>query len=190
MEPKIMEIAERIRALREILEIGTEEMARVTGVSEEEYRALETGSQDFSFTFLYACAERFGVDMVELLTGENPHLSSYTVARRGEGLPIKRRRGFHYFHLAPRLKNKISEPFLVEAPFDEAVQNEPVPLSAHEGQEMDYILKGRMKFVYETHTEILGPGDCVYYDSGKGHGMIATGGEACEFLAIVMKKAD
>ena len=34
---------------------------------------------------------------------------------------------------------------------------------------------------------ILNPGDSVYYDSGHGHGMIATGGEDCQFLAIVLK---
>lgn len=38
----------------------------------------------------------------------------------------------------------------------------------------------------EDHIEILGEGDCIYYDSGRGHGMIATGGEDCEFLAITI----
>ena len=27
----------------------------------------------------------------------------------------------------------------------------------------------------------------IYYDSGHAHGMIATGGEDCVFLAVVMK---
>jgi len=39
----------------------------------------------------------------------------------------------------------------------------------------------------EGHTEYLHEGDAIYYDSGHGHGMIATGGEECVFLAIVMK---
>lgn len=50
-----------------------------------EYTALEGGEQDFSFTFLHKCAEKFGVDIVELLTGENPHLSFFTVTRKGRG---------------------------------------------------------------------------------------------------------
>lgn len=40
----------------------------------------------------------------------------------------------------------------------------------------------------ENHIEILKAGDSIYYDSGRGHGMIATGGSDCKFLAIVMKK--
>ena len=117
MQPKIAEIAERIRALREIMEIPPEEMARATGVSTEEYLELEKGEQDFSFTFLFNCAERFGVDMIEIITGENPHLSGYCLVRKGTGLPIKRRQGFKYEHLAATFRDKISEPFLVTAPY-------------------------------------------------------------------------
>lgn len=60
-------------------------------------------------------------------------------------------------------------------------------LSRHEGQELDFIISGQMRFAYEDHEEILSPGDVVMYDSDRGHGMIATGGEPCVFLAIVMK---
>ena len=36
----------------------------------------------------------------------------------------------------------------------------------------------------------VGPGDVLMYDSGRGHGMIATGGEPCVFYAIVLKPQD
>ncbi|MCI8360956.1 MAG: helix-turn-helix domain-containing protein [Clostridiales bacterium] len=190
MQPNITEIAERIRALREIMEISPAEMARTTGVSEEEYTTLEAGEKDFSFTFLFNCAERFGVDMIEILTGENPHLSGYCMVRKGTGLPIKRRQGFKYEHLAATFRDKISEPFLVTAPYIAEEQENPIALSVHEGQEFDYILSGSLKFVYGDHAEILQAGDSVYYDSGKGHGMIAVGGEDCVFISVVMRRAD
>ena len=88
MQPNFMEIAERIRALREIMDISVEEMAGVTGVSSEEYERLEAGQDDFTFTFLYKCAERFGVDLIELVSGEEPHLLGCSVVRAGQGLPI------------------------------------------------------------------------------------------------------
>ena len=78
METRIVEIAERIRGLREMLEMTTAEVAKAVGVSEEEYISHENGEQDFNFTFLYKCADKFGVDLVELLTGDNPHPVSYT----------------------------------------------------------------------------------------------------------------
>lgn len=190
MQPTFIEIAERIRALRDIMEISVGEMAEVTGVSPEEYARLEEGQDDFSFTFLYKCAERFGVDLMEIVNGEQPHLMGCTVVRKGEGLPINRRRGFKYEHLAANFQNKIAEPFIVTAPYIEEEQHSPIALSTHEGQEMDYILSGSLKFVHNGHFVVLNEGDSVYYDSGKGHGMIAVGGDSCKFISIVMKKAD
>lgn len=188
MQPTFIEIAERIRALREIMEITVEEMAKVTGVSTEEYTYLEEGKGDFSFTFLYKCADRFGVDLMEIVNGETPRLMGCTLVRKGEGLPIKRRRGFEYEHLAANFVGKIGEPFLVTAPYIEEEQDAPIELSTHEGEEMDYILSGRLKFVHNGHTMILEPGDTVYYDSSKGHGMIAIGGEPCKIISVVMKR--
>ena len=116
METRIIEIAERIRGLREMMEISPEEMAKAIGVSREEYLSHENGETDFNFTFLYKCADKFGVDIVELLTGENPHLSFYSIVRAGTGLDMKRRAGFKYEHMNFRFKNKIAETFLVTAP--------------------------------------------------------------------------
>lgn len=190
MEPNIAEVAKRIRALREDMELTTQEMADATGLSVAEYETFESGTQDLSFTFLYRCAQKFGVDMIDLLTGEAPHLTGYSVVRGGRGLSIKRREGFEYQHLAPNFRGKLCEPFLVTAPYREAEQNAPIHLSRHVGQEFDYVISGRLRFAYENHTEELETGDALLYDSGRGHGMVATGGEPCTFLAIVLKDHD
>lgn len=190
MEPRIAEVAGRVRALREDLELTAQEMAEATGLSAEEYSAAESGEVDLSFTFLYRCAERLGVDMIELLTGENPHLTGYSVVRAGEGLFIKRRAGFEYRHLAPNFSHKLCEPFFVTAPFIPEEQDGPIHLSTHAGQEFDFIVSGRLRFAYEGHVEELSAGDALYYDSGRGHGMVAIGGEPCTFLAIVLKDHD
>ncbi len=187
MEPKIVEIAERIRTLREILNLSAEQMAKATDVTPEEYVRLESGGTDFSFTFLYQCAQTFGVDIVELLTGENPRLSFYTIVRKDKGLPIKRREGFTYQHLAPLFKNKSAEPFLVTAPFRAEEQDAPMHLSYHEGQELDFVLEGSLKVAMEGHIEVLEAGDAIFYNSGHGHGMVATGGKECRFLAVVLR---
>jgi transcriptional regulator with XRE-family HTH domain len=188
MEPNIAEVTRRIRALREDLDLTMQEMADATGRTVAEYAAIENGDEDLTFTFLFRCAERFGVDMIELLTGEGPHLTGYSVVRAGEGLSIKRRAGFEYRHLAPNFKDKLAEPFLVTAPFSAEEADAPIHLSRHAGQEIDFVVSGRLRFAYEGgHVEDLGPGDAVYYDSGRGHGMVAIGGEPCTFVAIVLK---
>ena len=65
-----------------ILELTAEEMAKITDLTVEEYIKAEHGETDFSFTFLYKCAKAFGVDITELLTGETPKLSLYSIVRK------------------------------------------------------------------------------------------------------------
>ncbi|MDP4119937.1 MAG: XRE family transcriptional regulator [Bacillota bacterium] len=186
METRIVEIAERIKGLRELMEYSPETMAKATGLTVDEYLEFESGNLDFNFTFLYNCADKLGVDIVEILTGEQPRLSSYSIVRKGEGLNIKRREGFKYEHMNYRFKNKSAEAFIVTAP---SVPNDsPIVLSTHEGQEFDYVLSGTLKFALENHVEVLNEGDAVYYNSGRGHGMIAIGGSDCKFLAVTLHK--
>ena len=182
----IEEVCKRIQALREDQHLTMQEMADATGRSVAEYAAQESGAQDLSFTFLAKCAEKLGVDVVEILTGEDPHLNSMTYTYAHEGLSIQRHAGFEYLHKAPHLKNRLAEPFLVTQPYVEEEQNTPIHLSYHKGQEIDYIISGRMRFSYEGKTTDLGPGDLLMYDSGKGHGMIAIDGEPVTFIAITI----
>ena len=185
MESIIKEVANRIRETRLICEISEEEMATCTGVTLEHYRELEAGEADFSFTFIYKCAARLGIDTTDLLAGSSPTLKEYSVTRAGGGLPIARRKGFRYNNLAPLFKGKIAEPFLVRAPYNPAEADAPIRLSSHDGQEYDYVLTGKLKVSVDGHTEILGPGDSIYYDSSKPHGMIAWE-EDCTFLAVTI----
>ena len=60
MNDKIIEIAQRIRGLREDFKISVAEMAQLVEVTEEEYLCYEEGKRDFSFTFLYKVAARLG----------------------------------------------------------------------------------------------------------------------------------
>lgn len=189
MDDKILEIAERIRGMREDLAITAAEMAGLTEMSETEYVDCELGRKDFSFTFLYKVAERFGLDISELITGSSPTLSVYTHVRKGKGLQIERRKGFKYQNLAYLFKHRSAEPFIVEAPFDEAAEQAALVQRSHEGQEFDYILEGKLRMRIDDHEFVMEAGDSVYYDASHRHGMAAAGGEKCVFLAVVINES-
>jgi transcriptional regulator with XRE-family HTH domain len=186
MDSVIKEMGERLRGMREIMNISPGEMAAATGVSEAEYLALEEGQRDYSFSFLYKAAQRFGIDLTELIAGESPRLTGYFLNRKGQGLPIERRRGFRYLNLASNFRGRVAEPFLVHAPYEEGNEHSAIVQSTHEGQEMDYILSGTLRVQIGPHQEIMQAGDTIYYDSGRPHGMVATGGKECQFLAVVI----
>ncbi len=185
-EMKIKEVAERITRLRDDLGITKEQMAEITGYSVEDYVKYESGEKDFSFTFIYKCANAFHVELSDLMEGTSPELSGYTVTRKGHGSPIARREGFVYNRLAPKFKNKLATPFHVVIPYSEEALAKPLHLSSHDGQEFDMVLKGSMKMVVGSHTETLYEGDSIYYDSSLPHDEIALGGQPCEILAVVM----
>ena len=184
MFTQLKEVATRIKDLREIAGFTEEEMAKKTGVPIEEYRASERGETDFNFTFIYKCANAFGVDIKDLLEGDSPRLSLYTVTKKGFGLPITKNDGIIYNNLAPSFKQKKAEPFWVKIPYSE---KQEMVFARHEGQEVDIVIKGRLKMQIEDRVEILEPGDTIYYNSAHPHGMLAMDGQDCEIYAIVMK---
>lgn len=186
MDYNIKDVSDRLKATRECLDITVEQMAADTSVSVEEYISLENGEKDFSLSFLNEAAEALGIELIELLTGVTPKLKTYSVVRKDKGLPIERRRRFAYQHLAYLFKNKHIEPLLVTAPYEKEEQDKPIYLSSHDGQEMDFILSGSLKIQIGKHIEILNEGDCIYYDSKNPHGMVATNGADCKFLAILI----
>ncbi|MBQ5746380.1 MAG: AMP-binding protein, partial [Clostridia bacterium] len=183
---KLMEVARRIREMREIYGISIEEMAEKTEVSREEYVDYEAGKNDFPFSFIHKCALAFDIDMTDILEGKSAKLRSYTVTRKGEGQDTAKENGIEIQSLAPKFKGKIAEPYWVKYEYDESLQSAPISLATHSGQEFDFIMKGQLKIQVGEHVEYLSEGDSIYYNSSTPHGMVAVGGEDCLFVAVVL----
>jgi len=184
MTEQLKEIGARLGALREIFDISTEKMAQTMNISVDEYAAYERGQCDFSFSFLQNAANIFGVDVVDIISGESPKLTKCALVRNGEGFDIERRKAYDYKHLAFTFSNKKAEPFLVTV---EPKEGAALTLHSHEGQEFDYMLSGKMEFHFDNIVYELNEGDSVYFDSGVPHAMKAIGGGAVKFLAVVIK---
>ena len=187
---QLEDISRRIVEMREILGYTEEDMARLTEVSLEDYIAYEHCEKDLPFTFIHKCALVFNIELTELLEGSNARLTSYTVTREGEGHQTAKEEGIDIRNLAPAFKNKLSEPYFVRYEYSEALQHQPIHLTRHSGQEFDYVLEGTMIVQVGSNKEILYAGDSIYYNSSTPHGMIATGGEDCVFLAVVLPEEE
>lgn len=188
MYSDVKKIAERVKTLREVFNASVEEMAKVVGLTPEQYSDIEDGREEYNFSFIQKVSKHFSVDLIELVSGEAPKLKAFQIVRKGEGMPLERHHGFKFLHQAALFKDKLAEPFVVKARYTEEEQHAPVPLFTHNDQEFDYILKGQLKFVIDNYTTVLNPGDTAYYDANCPHGMIAVGGEDCEFLSVCIQK--
>ncbi len=187
---QLMEIASRIKEMREIMGWSIAEMAEKTEVSEQQYIIFETANADIPFSFIHKCAQAFDVELTELLEGHSARLSSYTVTRKGRGQRTAKEDGIDIQNLAPKFRDKIAEPYWVRYEYSASQQNKPIHLTTHSGQEFDLVLSGSLKVQIGDHTEILHEGDSIYYNSSTPHGMIAIDGKDCVFCAVVLPGED
>ena len=187
---KLWEVAVRIREMREICGFSKEQMAEKTEVTLQEYSDYEDGKLDFPFTFILKCSQAFGIGMPDLLEGSSAKLMSYTVTRGGRGLNTAKEEGIRVDGLASAFRNKLANPYYVKYEYEEELQDKPIHLTKHAGQEFDYSLSGHLKVQIGENIEELNPGDSIYYNSSTYHGMIATGGHDCEFIAVVIPGED
>ncbi|MBQ6090316.1 MAG: AMP-binding protein [Lachnospiraceae bacterium] len=183
----LKEVAQRVKEMRELSAISIHEMAEATNMSIEDYMALEEGKIDFTFSFIYKAAEKFKVDIADILQGSSPNLVTYSLVRKGKGVPIARNEACAYLNMAPNFKKKLGEPFCCRLPFDAEALEKPMNLHVHNGHEVTIITKGMMKHQFGNRIETLYPGDVIYFDSNTPHGELAIGGQDCEFFTVIMK---
>ena len=187
---QLLEIAERIRDMREIMGYSEAEMAEKTEVSLALFKAYESGEVDLPFTFIHKCALAFGIDITDLLEGRSSTLTSYTVTRKGMGQQTAKEAGIDIMNMAPKFKNKLAEPYWVRYEYSDELQHQPIHLTKHSGQEFDLVLSGALMVQVGSNKEVLHEGDSIYYNSSTPHGMIAVEGKDCVFCAVVMNGED
>ncbi|MBO4393273.1 MAG: AMP-binding protein [Spirochaetales bacterium] len=187
---QLLEVAARIREMREIMGFSQNTMAQKTDLSLAEYKAFESGETDLPFSFIHKCALAFNIDITDLLEGHSTRLTSYTVTRKGHGQQTAKEVGIDIQNLAPKFKNKIAEPYWVKYEYSDELQSKPIQLATHAGQEFDVVISGSLLVQVGTNKEVLHEGDCIYYNSSTPHGMIAIDGMDCLFVAVVLPGED
>ena len=179
MNNQVIQIAARIRELREILDVPQEALAQKIGVDIEEYKRYESAQDDIPIGVLYGVAAELRVDPTELLTGEAPRMDEYPIVRGGNGVSVERYPGYAFTSLAFNYKHRDMEPMIVTLS-----PNEEAELVTHGGQEFNYVLEGSIKVVIEGREFILNKGDSIYFNPALPHGQRAVGGQA-KFLTII-----
>ena len=184
MDEQIKQIAERLRGLREVLELSVEDVVKDCGLSIEEYAQAESGESDISVSMLQKVARKYGVALDALMFGEEPKMSSYFVTRAGKGISIERTKAYKYQSLASGFMNRTADPFIVTV--EPKAIDEPIHYNKHNGQEFNLVIEGRMLINIEGKEIILNQGDSIYFNSKLPHGMKALDGKTVRFLAVIM----
>ena len=184
MDEQIKLIAERLRGLRDALDMTAHDIAQDCGIDEEEYRNAESGDYDISVSMLQKIARRYGVALDALMFGEEPKMSTYFLTRAGKGTSIERTKAYKYQSLAAGFRDRKADPFIVTV--EPSPADAPIHLNAHPGQDFNLVEEGRLMLCVGGKELILEAGDSIYFDSALPHGMKALDGKPVRFLAIIM----
>lgn len=185
MDEQLKQIGERLRGLREVLDIPAEEIAETIGIDIEKYLKIEAGESDITISKLMTIAHKYGVSAEELMFAEAAHMKSYFVVRKGQGMSVERTKAYKYQSLVSGFVNHKADVFIVTV--------EPKPgartiyKNTHPGQEFNLVLEGKMELYLAGKTIILEEGDSIYFDSSNPHGMLAVGDKAVKFLAFTVE---
>ena len=185
MDDQLRQIGERLRGLRDVLDIPADEVAETIGVSVEKYEKIEQGEADITISNLMKIAKKYGISTEELIFAETPHMKSYFVVRNGQGVSIERTKAYKYQSLVSGFMGHKADVFIVTVePKPEA---HVVYKNSHPGQEFNLVLEGKMELYIAGKTIVLDEGDSIYFDSTKPHGMLAVGNKAVKFLAFTVE---
>jgi transcriptional regulator with XRE-family HTH domain len=110
-----------------------------------------------------------------------------TIVHKGQGQAVARygkkkseQYGYTYQSLAPEKANRMMEPFIVTL-----LPTDAEEFSTHDGQEFLFVLEGEMEVKVKDQTELLRPGDAVYYDSTQPHLVKAATSAKTTILAVL-----
>ena len=185
MDEQLKQIGQRLKGLRDVLDLTAEEVAETIGIDVEKYLKIEEGESDITISKLMTIAHKYGVSTEELIFAEAPHMKSYCVVRKGQGMSIERTKAYKYQSLVGGFVNHKADVFIVTV--------EPKPgaktiyKNAHPGQESNLVLEGSMELYIGGKTMVLEEGDSIYFDSSKPHGMLAKGDKPVKFLAFTVE---
>ena len=161
------EIGKRIKAFRINKRITLEQLAGQTGFTKGYLSRIEKSEKSPPVSTLGIIARAFDITISTLL-GEENHYTSLSIVKKKERPLIARDGsafGYSYEAIAHKFPNKKMEPFILTLP----VNLKKKSIFQHEGQEILFVLEGRMKFFHGNQEYIVEKGDCLYFDSSFPH---------------------
>lgn len=162
-------IGERIKRLRLKKSMGLVEMGKHTGLSASFLSQLETGRVVPTLRNLARIAMVFSKDLSYFFEPE-PH-TLFRVHKKTERVRLPQTGvtdpTYFFESLGYLVPDRTLDPYLAEfIPLKKAAE---VRSHVHAGFEFLYVLSGEMDIRHGVQTQILGPGDSVYFDASTPH---------------------
>lgn len=189
-----MNVAKRIKKMREAQDLTLAQVGELTGLSAEYLRDVEAGQEIPSIGAVIKISRALGARMGQLLHSGGPRPEIFSVCPAGEAREAERstggggrgNQGYSYQSLlSADVRGQGMEPFLVTFDPEAAATVEP---TAHEGEEFLYVLSGTLELLYDGNLYTLKRGDSLYLDSSRPHALRAVGQPPPQVVAVVYSR--
>lgn len=192
MSGENVSIGERIHQLRVTKGLSLLDVATKAGMNEARLVDMESQRVVPPLGDIVSLANVFQVNVGEIFGDQadspfclvrsqsRPRVPRFSAASSQTG-------GYTYESLGYQKQNRQMEPFLVTLAPTEVRQTEP---NQHAGEEILFVLDGQVKVELAEHTDILNPGDSIYYDSTLPHIVSCQGNSPARILAVIYAKKE
>jgi len=178
----------RLRQLRAAHGLTLEELAARTGLTKSFLSKVERGLSVPSIGSAVRLADAFGVSVGELFGAEDRG-RDYSLIRRADRLPLARRGQVEpdrYEAIVQARTRGVLEAFVDRPPFAPPPGHRP---AEHRGQEMIFVVKGRVEVHFPHASVRLGTGDTLIFDGTMPHRVLSQPPRRGEILVIVTADA-
>jgi transcriptional regulator with XRE-family HTH domain len=187
---KELNLGQKIRRLRQEERLTLQDLSDLSGLSKPLLSQIENDQVIPPIATLLKIAKGLKVGIHYFFEEEEDRRK--VVLMRNDQLKFSRRRSgndspqtYLYHSLAPGMRHKSMEPFLVEF---ETGEWDDSQLYSHDGEEFIYLLEGRLEFHFGSEVMVLQPGDSIYYNSSEPHGYISLGEKNAKAVAVLFSK--
>lgn len=159
-----LDLGQRLRQLRGKKGLSQSELARLVGVTPSSISQVESNLIYPSLSALLKMAEVLSVDLASFFSEAKPEQAGMVFAAdRAVPVNLDEHRGeLAAWLLTPLGHQGRAEPYLLEIQPQAKLSGH---FFAHKGEEIGYLLQGRLTLKHQGGEQALGPGDLVYLTS-------------------------
>jgi quercetin dioxygenase-like cupin family protein len=171
-----LSVGKKMKAARAAKDMALERLANETGFAVEYLNDVEEGKITPPVGALLQIAKALQMDSGSLLKEQESSFKDRVTAY------TKRTDNYAYETLTPGAENKHLKAFRIT--IDPRQEHKGVGYQ-HEGEEFDYVLKGKVQVIVGDHVNTLEAGGYLHFNSAIKHQLKNVGKDAAELIVVI-----
>lgn len=177
-------VCKKIKELRLKKDMTLEELASKTKLSKSYLSRVENSKKAPPVSTLIRIAQALGASLSEML-GERKTKDYVSLVKRDERFGMARAGsvfGYYYDSLVRDYNNIKMHAYIMTKPLNPKKQG----VFKHDGEELIFMLEGKMKYYVGEKEVLLEEGDCIHFDSSYQHYGTVIGDKDVKALLVIL----